>query len=155
MKHFQIKCPRSTKTTGCCAWSRPSSSWSDCACDHLSSSGTFSCSPSLCNKSDCGINCLYGNFHVVAHSDCIGCFNDSHSSCNNAAGNLNHGCKQREDEPPSSLLVAFSPWACQGHRPLYKQSDTAKKKLWAKEGPWAPFCLFPLTCTASQDPKKF
>ncbi len=103
---------------------------------------TFSCCPSPCNKSDCGVNRLDGNCHIVVCCNRIGCFDGSCSSCNIAASIWSHFCKQWEDELSSSLLAAFSPWACQRCRPLYWQFDTAQKRLWAKEGPWAPFVCF-------------
>ncbi len=100
---FSTKCLHSTNRTGHCAWPRCSFSLSDHVCDHPSFHRTCcSCSPCLCNKSDCGVDCLNDDSRVVGHHDHIGCFEDSHASCNDTAGSSNHGCAQWEDEP--SLL---------------------------------------------------
>ncbi len=86
---------------------------------------TFYCSPSCCDKSDCGVDLLNGDCHVVVCHDCVGRFDDSHGFCDDDASGLSHGCEQQEDEPSSSLLDAFSPRACQEHRPLCRQSGIA------------------------------
>ncbi len=108
----------------------------------LSSHRNFSCSHSLCNESDRDVDHLNGDCHVIVCHDRVSCFDGSCSSCNDPAGSSNHGCKQREEGPFSSLLAAFSSWVCQGRWPLYWQFDTAPKRLWAKGGPCAPFFCF-------------
>ncbi len=46
----------------------------------------------------------------LGHCDCVGQFDGSSDSCNNAAGSLNHGCVLWDDELSSSILAASFPW---------------------------------------------
>ncbi len=127
-----------------------SSFWSNHVCIlHLSSRRTFSCSPSLCNESYRGVDHHDGDCYVIFLCNCISYFDGSCSSCDDDAGGSSHSW-----QATGRWAVFFSFgffFSLSMSRTLVTLSAVwhCPKRQCTKEGPWAPFCLFPQNWTGA------